>query len=202
MRVAAFMDQPCINVVSSGLEPYGADMQVWTPALMSCPISRNTSRQCFRYNGWISTLLDAWDSHTWASEPFKELVSSHCSSAVAPSNECQWHGLCLLWQLTLKYLLPPERLQACTRRCQMQAHDPVSTDGPVGPCTPVRLVQVELSKGDARSPESSESPPFQCNAREPFRKREPPKLSWPRLTVDDVLLIQCWGGAFSQCFKF
>ena len=44
MRVAAFMDQPCINVVSSGLEPYGADMQVWTPALMSCPISRNTSR--------------------------------------------------------------------------------------------------------------------------------------------------------------
>ena len=45
MRVAAFMDQPCINVVSSGLEPYGADMQVWTPALMSCPISRNTSRQ-------------------------------------------------------------------------------------------------------------------------------------------------------------
>ena len=110
---------------------------------------------------------------------------------VAPSNECQWHGLCLLWQLTLKYFLPPERLQACTRRCQMQAHDPVSTDGPVGPCTPVRLVQVELSKGDARSPESSDSPPFQCNAREPFRKREPPKLSWPRLTVDDVLLIQC-----------
>ena len=45
MRVAAFMDQPCINVVSSGLEPYGADMQVWTPALMSCPISRNTSWQ-------------------------------------------------------------------------------------------------------------------------------------------------------------
>ena len=149
--------------------------------------------------------LSAWDSHTWASEPCKELVSSHCSSAVAPSNECQWHGLCLLcllWQLTLKYFLPPERLQACTRRCQMQAHDPVSTDGPVGPCTPVRLVQVELSKGDARSPESSESPPSQCNAREPFRKREPPKLSWPRLTVDDVLLIQCWGGAFSQCFKF
>ena len=57
-----------------------------------------------------------------------------------------------------------------------------------------------FSKGDARSPELSDSPPF--NAREPFRKREPPKLSWPRLTVDDVLLIQCWGGAFSQCFKF
>ena len=114
-----------------------------------------------------------------------------CSSAVAPSNECQWHGLCLLWQLTLKYFLPPERLQACTQRCQMQAHDPVSTDGPVGPCTPVRLVQVELSKGDARSPESSDSPPFQCNAMEPFRKREPPKLSWPRLTVNGVLLIQC-----------
>ena len=28
LRVAAFTDQPCINVVSSGLEPYGADMQV------------------------------------------------------------------------------------------------------------------------------------------------------------------------------
>ena len=117
----------------------------WVARLAAIPPGNASPRR--RYNGWISTLLDAWDSHTWASEPCKELVSSHCSSAVAPSNECQWHGLCLLWQLTLKYLLPPERLQACTQRCQMQAHDPVSTDGPVGPCTPVRLVQVELFKG-------------------------------------------------------
>ena len=173
----------------------------WVARLAAIPPGNASPRR--RYNEWISTLLDAWDSHTWASEPCKELVSSN-SAAVQSRLPMNVNGMdcvcCGNWLSSIFCHQNACKLAHGGVRCKLMIQYRLMAQW--DPAHLADWFRWSFSKGDARSPESSDSPPFQCNAREPFRKREPPKLSWPRLTVDDVLLIQCWGGAFSQCFKF